>query len=215
MHYIDKQGFIDGGYYDNLPISLALKMKAKRVIAIELSRETNHNYYIDRPYIKLIRPSYDLGGFLDFNRDILNWRINLGYYDTLKAFNKLMGYRFTFNNTTLDQTTINKFYWSIINYEDTINKSIITKNIFNSNIPLTDLLKADVYLNKLKIEDYFIRGVEIMMEYFHYESDLIYDFNHVYLEIYKNFSKESELFILYKIKLMQSNIHLKIGYLLY
>lgn len=190
VHYIDKQGFIDGGYYDNLPISLALKMKAKRVIAIELSRETNHNYYIDRPYIKLIRPSYDLGGFLDFNRDILNWRINLGYYDTLKAFNKLMGYRFTFNNTTLDQTTINKFYWSIINYEDTINKSIITKNIFNSNIPLTDLLKADVYLNKLKIEDYFIRGVEIMMEYFHYESDLIYDFNHVYLEIYKNFSKE-------------------------
>ena len=85
-----------------------------------------------------------------------------------------MGYRFTFNNTTLDQTTINKFYWSIINYEDTINKSIITKNIFNSNIPLTDLLKADVYLASL-----------------------------------------TELFILYKIKLMQSNIHLKIGYLLY
>ncbi|MFQ8705438.1 MAG: patatin-like phospholipase family protein [Thomasclavelia sp.] len=190
VHYINKQGYIDGGYYDNLPISLALKMKTKKIIAIELSKEANHDYYIDRPYIKLIRPSYDLGGFLDFNRDILNWRIKLGYYDTLKTFKKLMGYRFNFNKTTLDQTILDKFYWSIINYEDAINKSIITKNIFNSNIPLTDLLKADVYLDKLKLEDYFIRGVEIMMEYFHYESDLVYDFNHVYIEIYKTFFKE-------------------------
>ena len=30
IHYIDKQGYIDGGYYDNLPISLALKMGAQK-----------------------------------------------------------------------------------------------------------------------------------------------------------------------------------------
>lgn len=190
IHYIKKQGYIDGGYYDNLPISLALKMGAKKVIAIELSKEANHDYYVNRPYIKLIRPSYDLGGFLDFNREIMDWRIELGYYDTLKAFNKLMGYCFNFNKTALDQTILNKFYWSIINYEDAINKSIITKTIFNSNTPLTDLLKADIYLDNLNLDDYFIRGVEIMMEYFHYESDLIYDFNHVYMDIYNTFSKD-------------------------
>ncbi len=190
IHHIEKQGYIDGGYYDNLPISLALKMKADEVIAIELSKETNHEYYVDRPYIKLIRPSYDLGGFLDFNREILDWRIKLGYYDTLKAFNKLMGYRFSFHNSNIDLNISNKFYWLIINYEDAINKSIINKTIFNSNMPLTDLLKADIYLNKLELKDYFIRGVEIMMEYFHYQSDLIYNFNNVYLEIFDTFFKE-------------------------
>ena len=190
IHHIKKQGYIDGGYYDNLPISLALKMGADEVIAIELSKEANHEYYVDRPYIKLIRPSYDLGGFLDFNREILDWRIRLGYYDTLKAFGKLMGYRFNFHNNSIDLNILNKFYWLIVNYEDAINKSIINKTIFNSNMPLTDLLKADIYLNKLELKDYFIRGVEIMMEYFHYQSDIIYDFNNVYLEIFDTFSKE-------------------------
>lgn len=55
IHYINKQGYIDGGYYDNLPISLALKMKADKIIAIELSREITHDHFNNRPYIKLIR----------------------------------------------------------------------------------------------------------------------------------------------------------------
>lgn len=148
VHHIKKQGYIDGGYYDNLPISLALKMKADKIIAIELSKEANHEYYVDRPYITLIRPSYDLGGFLDFNRNLLDWRIKLGYYDTLKTFNKLMGYRFNFHHASIDIEILNRFYWSIINFEDAINKSIINKSIFNSNRPLTDLLKADIYLHK-------------------------------------------------------------------
>lgn len=110
IHYINKQGYIDGGYYDNLPISLALKMKADKIIAIELSREITHDHFNNRPYIKLIRPSYDLGGFLDFNRELLDWRIKLGYYDTLKAFNKLIGYRFIFYNCDIDINILNKFY---------------------------------------------------------------------------------------------------------
>lgn len=190
VHHIKKQGYIDGGYYDNLPISLALKMNADEIIAIELSKEANHDYYVDRPYITLIRPSYDLGGFLDFNRNILDWRIKLGYYDTLKVFNQLMGYRFNFHNTSIDLNILNKFYWLIVNYEDAINKHILNKTIFNSSTPLTDLLKADIYLDKLQLKDYFIRGVEIMMEYFHYQSDIVYNFNDVYLEIFTTFSKE-------------------------
>lgn len=189
VHHINKQGYIDGGYYDNLPISLALKMKADEIIAIELSKEANHNYFVNRPHITLIRPSYDLGGFLDFNREILDWRIKLGYYDTLKTFNKLMGRQFNFDNTKIDTKKINKFYWLIIKYEDAINKSVINKTIFNSNTPLTDLLKTGIYCDKLELEDYFIRGVEIMMEYFHYQSDLVYDFNKVYSDIFIDFSK--------------------------
>ncbi|MFR5747419.1 MAG: patatin-like phospholipase family protein [Thomasclavelia spiroformis] len=201
IHYINKQGYIDGGYYDNLPISLALKMKADKIIAIELSREITHDHFNNRPYIKLIRPSYDLGGFLDFNRELLDWRIKLGYYDTLKAFNKLIGYRFIFYNCDIDINILNKFYWSVISFEAALNKNIINKTLFSSNLPLTDLLKADTYLDNLNLKDYFIRGIEITMEYFHFQSDLVYDFNKTYLEIsniflkkyYSNYTRKNNL----------------------
>lgn len=45
VHHIDKQGYIDGGYYDNLPISLALKMGADKIIAIELNQDATHDYF--------------------------------------------------------------------------------------------------------------------------------------------------------------------------
>lgn len=190
VHHIGKQGYIDGGYYDNLPISLALKMGAKKIIAIELNKDATHEHFVSREYITLIRPSYDLGGFLDFDRHTLNWRIKLGYYDTLKTFNKLMGHHYIFNVFTVDEIKLNKFYWLIINYEDAINHGLVNKAINNSKTPLTDILRKDTYLKDLKLIDYFIRAIEIAMTYYHYQNDLIYDFNQVCLEIQKNFCND-------------------------
>ena len=75
------------------------------------------------------------------------------------------------------------------------------KTLFSSNLPLTDLLKADTYLDNLNLKDYFIRGIEITMEYFHFQSDLVYDFNKTYLEIsniflkkyYSNYTRKNNL----------------------
>ncbi|WRK51931.1 hypothetical protein SD457_15555 [Coprobacillaceae bacterium CR2/5/TPMF4] len=141
IYYIDNQGYLDGGYYDNLPISLALKMGAEKIIAIELKREPTHLHFTNRPNITFIRPSYDLGGFLDFNRNILDWRIKLGYYDTLKTFKKIDGYLYNFKKSYPNKNIIKKLYQLILNYEDSINKSIVTKTINSSSTPLTDLLK--------------------------------------------------------------------------
>lgn len=190
IHHIGKQGYIDGGYYDNLPISLAIKMGADKIIAIELNQEPTHEHFVSREHITLIRPSYNLGGFLDFDRKVLDWRIRLGYYDTLKTFNKLMGYRFIFNPVTIELDKLNKFYWLIINYEDAVNHSLVNKAITSSKTPLTDLLRNNTYLKDLKLNDYFIRGIETAMEYYHYQSDLLYDFNHVCLEIQETFFKD-------------------------
>lgn len=52
-------------------------MGADKIIAIELNQDATHDYFLDRPDIIFIRPSYDLGGFLDFGREILDWRIKL------------------------------------------------------------------------------------------------------------------------------------------
>ena len=45
-------------------------------------------------------------------------------------------------------------------------------------------------IKKLDLKDYFIRGIEITMEYFHFQSDLVYDFNKIYLEILNTFLKK-------------------------
>ena len=188
VYHINKQGYIDGGYYDNVPISLALKMGADEIIAIELSNEPAHDYFLDRPNITIIRPCYDLGSFLDFGREILDWRIQLGYYDTLKKFNQLSGYRYNFNLFKQDPDQAAKFYRLVLNYEDQINKSVVNKAITNSSIPLTSLLKEHTYKNKLSLNDYFLRALEITMEYYHYQSDLLYDVDKVCEEILNTFT---------------------------
>lgn len=190
VHHIDGQGYIDGGYFDNLPISLAFKMGADEIIAIELSPECTHEYFENRPNITFIRPCYDLGSFLDFNRETIEWRIQLGYYDTLKKFNKVKGYRYNFNNFSLDLNKANKFYKLVLKYEDSLNHSIVNKAITSSSTPLTELLQEHTNKSALELEDYFLRAVEIAMEYYHYQSDLFYDLDKVIDELMETFNQD-------------------------
>ena len=47
-------------------------------------------------YFKVIKPTEDLGGTFEFNKEKIDHNINLGYLDTLKAFRVLMGKHFYF-----------------------------------------------------------------------------------------------------------------------
>ena len=198
IHEIDQQGYIDGGYFDNLPISLALDMGAKSIIAIELNQEATHEYLLHRPGIKVIRPSLPLGGFLDFDRTLLDFRICLGYYDTLKAFNKLKGYRYTFKNEKVPHNICQTFYHKVLNYENQLNHTILNRAIGNDSIPLTQLLKADTYLDQIQLDDYFILGLEITMDYLSYQHDTIYEFDNVIQEVKKHFKINEDDRLLFK-----------------
>ena len=180
IHYINKQGYIDGGYYDNLPISLALKMGAQKIIAIELNQELTHQYLLHRHNITFIRPSKHLGGFLDFNRELLDQRVRLGYLDTLKTFKQLKGYRFTFYNEEIPQEIALSFHNQILNYEDHYNHHLLT---INDETPLLDLLKEKTYLDSLQLDDYFILGLELYLEEHNYDDLKVYHFNELIQEI--------------------------------
>lgn len=180
IHYINKQGYIDGGYYDNLPVSLALKMGAQKIIAIELNQEPTHQYLLHRQNITFIRPSKHLGGFLDFNRELLDQRVRLGYLDTLKTFKQLKGYRFTFYNEEVPQEIALSFHNQILNYEDQYNHHLLT---IDNETPLIDLLKEKTYLDYLQLDDYFILGLELYLEEHNYDGLKVYHFNDVIHEI--------------------------------
>lgn len=111
---IDNKKFIDGGVYDNIPISLMLERGIKNIIAVDVSGP-GFNRKIDTKDANVIyiKNSDDLGGVLDFNANRSIENIELGYLDTLKAFNKLRGVRyFLIPNEELDKTK-EKFLQSI------------------------------------------------------------------------------------------------------
>ena len=117
-------------------------MGAQKIIAIELNQELTHQYLLHRHNITFIRPSKHLGGFLDFNRELLDQRVRLGYLDTLKTFKQLKGYRFTFYNEEIPQEITLSFHNQILNYEDHYNHHLLT---INDETPLLDLLKEHNY----------------------------------------------------------------------
>lgn len=96
MHKIDGETYLDGCYYDNLPIDLALKMGADEVIAIDLHTNPSHPNYVNKPYVTYIKPSRSLGTMLNFERQILDDNIQLGYYDAMKVFGCMMGDKYQF-----------------------------------------------------------------------------------------------------------------------
>ena len=108
MQYCDIDGkkFIDGGFCDNLPVSMAMEQGAQRIIAVDLeaigivhdkdleqAQKTTEFYHI--------KSSFDLGNFLNFDPIQAQENIEYGYLETMKAFHKLDGIKFFFKKDTI------------------------------------------------------------------------------------------------------------------
>lgn len=111
IYAIDGKNYIDGGYYDNLPIDLAFKMGATEVIAISLHNDFTTKYDTN-PLVRHIRPSRYLGTMLDFSPESIARNMRLGYLDVQRYFGVLMGRRYAFyplssaESSKLEQLTI-------------------------------------------------------------------------------------------------------------
>ncbi len=100
---IGDQDYIDGGYYDNLPINLAVDMGADEVIAVDLRRLGLKRRVKDSNVsIIYISPRNKLGSTLIFHRDLARRGMRLGYNDTMKTFNRLDGNKYTFRLNDLN-----------------------------------------------------------------------------------------------------------------
>ncbi len=92
----DKQ-FLDGGYFDNMPIDMALRKGATDIVVIDLKGIGKLNKANDIPAkVTYVECSQNLGGIMLFNKENNIRNIKLGYLDTLKAFNKLEGNLYSF-----------------------------------------------------------------------------------------------------------------------
>ena len=99
---IDGQEYVDGGYFDNVPVATALKLGAQRVTVIDLKTDRVHMGYIRHPWVRYIKPSKDLGTFLNFEKDALAFSMKLGYNDCMKEYGKYYGVNYTFEADDID-----------------------------------------------------------------------------------------------------------------
>ena len=171
--------FVDGGYFDNLPINFAIDLGADEIIAVDLQaiglkRETKDKNI----KINLIKPSTDLGNFLVFDKDMNRRNFNLGYNDTMKAFNKLDGNNYTFKKNDLDKNY--EKYKEDFNYIVKRMININSKRILNelNNIPIYKRILNNTSNDKISMN----KSLELLGEIFELPVDKIYDiklFNHM------------------------------------
>lgn len=89
--------FIDGAFYDNIPINMAIQKGFKNIIVVDING-TGLNRRMDNKdvYLKVISPNEKLGGTLEFNHERIMNNITLGYLDTMRSFNKMQGHMYYF-----------------------------------------------------------------------------------------------------------------------
>ncbi len=179
MHKIDGETYLDGCYYDNLPIDLALKMGADEVIAIDLHTNPSHPNYVNKPYVTYIKPSRSLGTMLNFERQIIDDNIQLGYYDAMKEFGCMMGkqYQFYGEDYTEYQEIIQNFVSRVARTE-----SYLTEGTFSRFVKPGDSKKLcgniEDHIRKTENaytrEDYFTGAAEICGEIFNIQQNKVW-----------------------------------------
>lgn len=89
--------FVDGAFYDNIPINMAIDKGYKNIIVVDINGTGfNRKMTSKNVYLKVISPKEKLGGTMNFNHDRMKNNIALGYLDTMRSFNKMQGHVYYF-----------------------------------------------------------------------------------------------------------------------
>lgn len=152
---IDNNNYIDGGFFDNLPINLAVSLGATDIIAVDLKAVGIKQKVKDKDVnIKYIVPRNDTGSFLEFESESARKNIKLGYNDTMKAFYKLDGDKYTFKLGHLDKN-YHKYFNSFMN---------ILSFLYGDN-SLTKLVKqSDDNINIIKSFNNIIENIGVLLK---------------------------------------------------
>lgn len=176
---VDGNKYIDGGYYDSLPINFARNLGAEEVIAIDVSLSTTHEEELSSNDVIYIKSAWSLGPFLDFDNESIMRNMDLGYNDTMKVYGKYRGFRYTF--LLNDEESFNDVALALkksiekVDHEMNLQKYKRIRNILNSK-NLLDYIAKYTDNKELSPYEYLLRAEEICAELFTQNPQEIYDF---------------------------------------
>ena len=190
---LNNDDLIDGGYYDNLPINLAISMGADEVIAVDLNaigfrREYNNkNVKVD-----LIKSKDKSVFLLDFDKDKIKKAMIIGFQDTMKHFKALDGDIYTFNKGEL-----NKNYKKLYNYYVDLLKGSLLYSKTRIKNELIEVSRYKDIFNKIEqdksIEDVMNSSLEYLGEILDIDKTKTYKINDYNNLLIKNIEKLSYL----------------------
>lgn len=87
--------YLDGGFYDNLPFRMLKKKGYKDLIIVRThAKGFIRKVNVDQINAIIVSPSEDIGRTLTLDSTQARRNLELGYYDGLRAFRQLKGYRY-------------------------------------------------------------------------------------------------------------------------
>lgn len=185
IHTFQGQSFIDGGYYDNVPIDLAFDMGADEVIVVDMSENATHKHYLNRPHVIYTTPYLDLGTFMDFTHESLERNQRIGYQTAMKYLGNYGGVKYTFK--TFHTPLFNEFYKEILYLER--NHRTVTRNDTVGN--LNDKFLESHKNQLLDEKDYLYITLDWLAELMNRDASYVYDFDlfvNDLLDFYKKYT---------------------------
>lgn len=214
MKQIDKDLFIDGAYYDKIPINQAISMGATEIIAVDLNSFGLSKKVKEKEIpITYISPRNRLDSFLLFDSSFTKRSIKLGYNDTMKTFNKLDGLKYTFKRKHL-----NKNFDLYFNDFKEILIAITNHNKNNDSKFLKKPRISIILKGRLKTKQRIITEIiEYLGQVFKLDDSLIYDikdYNQKLIEINNQYDDFNFQLIEKKIKNKETIRLVDKGYLI-
>ncbi|MFV0379430.1 MAG: patatin-like phospholipase family protein [Anaerorhabdus sp.] len=166
----ENKTYIDGGYYDNLPIELAFNMGATKIIAIDLTPSPTHSEFMNRDNIIYIKPKESLGLMFDFGKGDMTRKMKLGYLDTMKAFGKYQGFTYTFSNQA-NYKFPGKYYNQLLRQDHRCKK---LWKITDEFLVYNKLCKINE-VEKMNSDEINIAILEVLMKQRELKTDKLYD----------------------------------------
>lgn len=171
VHSFSGQSFIDGGYYDNVPVDLAFDMGADEVIVVDMHEEATHKHYLNRPHVIYTTPYLDLGTFMDFTRESLDRNQRIGYQTGMKYLGNYGGVKYTFK--PFETPLFHEFYKEILYLER------YTRVIMRSDSAV-NLVEKFIESHKgqiLEEKDYLYITLDWLAESMNRDPSYVYDFD--------------------------------------
>lgn len=193
---IDSKKYIDGGVYDNIPISLAIDRGAKKIIAVDVSgpgiTRSSGKKISDIVYIK----NKDiLGGVLEFDSEKSKANMNIGYLDTLKTFGMLKGCKYYIKNDNKEK--IKYEFINKLKLEDLKKIYSFLGIDFNGKTLTSNRLILDIIIRtiqqytdgKIEVESIYAAMAEITAEQLDIDKKRVYSMDDLIDEILKKYDE--------------------------
>lgn len=130
--------YIDGGYRNNVPIDVAVKKGATECIVVDVKGPgLTKKYRLPKNVVQLpLSSPWTLGSFLVFDPGRSKTNLRLGYLETMKYFNRYLGFWYTF---IPEETADFNIYWRKF-----------CQQLRQQQHPLWQLIKSQAFWRKLR-----------------------------------------------------------------